>query len=555
MRSLTQKTSPAFLFLLLAVITFLLYIPALYSGFVNWDDPAYVLNNPNIRSLGLDFFRWAFTAPAVANWHPLTMLSHAIDYRLWGLNPAGHHLTSVILHSANAFLVALVVFSLFGLKEAQGRGIALGASFLAGLFFAVHPLRVESVAWVSERKDVLCAFFFLLSVYFYIRYLKGFRGAHYIASLALFALALMSKPMAITLPLVLLIIDYYPAKRLQNKAAVVIEKIPFFILSGASALATIWAQKAGGAIIPLERYPLYIRVFSALRAYIFYLYKTILPVGLAPYYPRAVNIDPLSLGYLLPVAVFAAITVFVIIFKRRKIFLSAWLYYLVTLLPVIGIVQAGGQAAADRYTYLPGLSVALLAGAGGASLYQRAKSLRPAVILLFLSAFVLLALSTFRQTRIWKDEISFWSHEIRLFPATVPIAYINRGMAYEDRGLFDKAIEDYTAGIALNTGFADSYVNRGSAYNGLGEYRKAIEDFNRALELKPGFMEAYYNRGLAELKTGDFKNAVEDLNEAIRINPGIPSAYDLLSEAYAGLGDDERALEAKKKGAMLLRAQ
>ncbi len=526
-------------------------MPALHNGFVNWDDPAYVLNNPKIRSFGLEFFRWAFTTPAIANWHPLTFVSHAIDYRLWGLNPAGHHLTSVALHSANAFLVALVVFSLFGFKEGRDRGVALGASFLAGLFFAVHPLRVESVAWVSERKDVLCAFFFLLSAYFYIRYLKGFKWAHYLASLALFALALMSKPMAITLPLVLLIIDYYPAKRFQNKAAVMVEKIPFFFLSGASAIATIWAQKAGGAIIPLERYPLYIRAFSAVRAYIFYLYKSILPVGLAPYYPRAVNIDPLSLGYLLPVAVFAAITVLVIIFKRRKIFLSAWLYYLITLLPVIGIVQAGGQAAADRYTYLPGLSIALLAGAGGARLYQRAKSLRPAVIALFLSAAVFLSISTFNQIHVWKDEISFWSHEIKLFPATVPIAYINRGMAYEDRGLFDKAIEDYTAGITLNTGFADSYVNRGSAYNGLGEYQKAIEDFNRALELKPDFMEAYYNRGLAELKTGDFKKAAEDLKEAIRINPGIPAAYDLLSMAYSGLGEEEKALEAKKKGAMV----
>ncbi|MBI5492357.1 MAG: tetratricopeptide repeat protein [Deltaproteobacteria bacterium] len=549
---MTQKTAPAPVFLLLAVITFLLYIPALHNGFVNWDDPAYVLNNPNIRSFGIEFLRWAFTTPAVANWHPLTMVSHAMDYRLWGLNPAGHHLTSVALHSANAFLVALVVFSLFGFKEARDRGVALGASFLAGLFFAVHPLRVESVAWVSERKDVLCAFFFLLSVYFYVRYLRGFKWAHYIASLALFALALISKPMAITLPLVLLIIDYYPAERFKNGAAIIVEKIPFFFLSGASALATVWAQKAGGAIIPLERYPLYIRVFSALRAYIFYLYKTILPVGLAPYYPRAVNIDPLSLEYLLPVAVFAAITVFcVLTWKRRKLFLSAWLYYLITLLPVIGIVQAGGQAAADRYTYLPGLSIALLAGAGGARLYRKAKSFRPVVIALFLSAAVFLSLSTFKQIQVWKDEISFWSHEIRLFPTTVPIAYINRGMAYEDRGLFDKAIEDYTAGIALNTGFADSYVNRGSAYNGLGEYQKAIEDFNRALELKPDFMEAYYNRGLAELKTGDFKDAINDLNEAIRINPEMPSAYDLLSEAYSGLGEDERALEAKKKGAML----
>ncbi|MBE9531887.1 MAG: hypothetical protein IME98_03685, partial [Proteobacteria bacterium] len=270
-----------------AVVTFLIYLPVLDNGFVNWDDPYYVYRNPNIRSLDII---WAFTAEVSSNWHPLTLLSHSLDYALFGLNPKGHHLTNILLHSINTFLVAILFFRLtmLGLKDEKSSKtlFALTASLITALFFGIHPLRVESVAWISERKDLLYALFYILSLITYITYAirvknneagaKGF----YAAALILFALSLMSKPMALSLPIVLVIIDIFPLERTNirelfgKKKMVLIEKIPFVLCSIFSAIVTLWAQAGSGAMSTLEGAPLASRLLISLRAYSFYIYKT-----------------------------------------------------------------------------------------------------------------------------------------------------------------------------------------------------------------------------------------------------------------------------------------
>ncbi|MEE9614570.1 MAG: hypothetical protein V3W31_06400, partial [Thermodesulfobacteriota bacterium] len=393
---------------IVAAVTFLVYLPALYNGFVSWDDQLYVYENPNIRSLDAEFFGWLPTAVVSNNWHPLTVLSHAVDYALWGPDPMGHHLTSIVLHTLNVFLVFILAVRLVG-DALPARALATGA--VTALLFGLHPIHVESVVWVSERKDVLCAFFFLLSIIAYLRYVRSGRGeagkgkaTAYAASLAFFALALMSKPMAVTLPLVLLILDSYPLRRTEGARRAVFEKIPFFALSIFTSVITVWAQRTTEAVAALDAHPLATRLFIAVRAYAFYLYKTLFPLGLAPFYPVPENTSLLSIEFMAALALLVVVTVFCAAYLRReRAFSAVWLYYVATLLPVIGLVQVGLQSAADRYMYLPSLGPFLLVGLGaGVVVESYPKRDRQAAAFAALLIMAGLAVGTVRQTGVWK---------------------------------------------------------------------------------------------------------------------------------------------------------
>lgn len=550
-----------------AFITFIVYIPALNNGFMNWDDPAYVLDNQEIRSLDFNLLKWVFVNVVACNWHPLTVISHALDYALWGLNPWGHHLVSVLLHTFNTFLAALLVFRLLRIKfQNDGPSVArlkraAAAALVTALLFGIHPLHVESVAWVAERKDVLSAFFFLLSVIMYIGYAAAANGAgyfHYAAALVFFALALTAKPMAMTLPFVLLILDFHPLGRLSLKfreaAGALAEKAPFFVLSAVSAMLTIWAQRAGGAVLTLDRYPLEMRIFVPVRGYIFYLYKTLFPFSLAPYYPRPVVIDYFNIEYLISTLLLISIgAVCIATFRKYRVISAAALFYLVTLLPVIGIVQVGGQAAADRYTYLPGLAPFFLIGLGAAGLFQRASESKMQVLISALAFMVFTGLGvlTIKQISIWKDPVTFWSYEIKKFPKGVPIAYINRGMAYEDKGDLREAIHDYSTAIMLSPGYADTYINRGNAFYSSGERQKALDDFNTALRLNPKSAFAYVNRSNVYRAMGKNDLALRDLYAALGINPRLAAAYHNLSQVYFDMGDAEKGAAAGTKATEL----
>lgn len=507
-----------------ALAAFLVYLPSLWNGFVNLDDPGYVYENPNIRSFGLSFIRYAFTTIVLSNWHPLTMVSYGLDYAVWGLDPFGYHLVNIIFHAANTFLVAYLAGTL---ARSLGQRGSVFAGAATALLFGLHPLHVESVAWVAERKDVLSVFFFLLSLLAYLKFAGSRSIRFYLLSLASFALALLSKPMAITLPLVLLIIDFHPLGRLFKRdgksLGVFIEKVPFFALSAVSAFATLWAQKT--AIVTMEFIPFQIRLFTALRAYIFYLYKMILPLDLAVYYPHPLRIDFISFEYLGAIAVFVAITVFCLLVARReRLFLSAWLFYVITLSPVIGIIQVSNQAAADRYTYLPSLGPFILAGVGAGLLLKKRERLLPALAAATVAISIALSALTVRQISVWKGPVSLWSHEIDYlkgdpgfsevktvyfngkeyqYVPRIIAAYYYRGMGYDRAGALGEAIEDYSRVIALNPDFPGAYNSRGASYARLGRYPEAIADFKKAVELNPYFRDAYLNLGNVYMKTGE----------------------------------------------------
>jgi hypothetical protein len=437
-------------------LAFLVFWPSIGNEFVLWDDSVLIYENPRIRSLDTEFFRWAFSSTALAAWYPLTLASFALDYALFGLDPRGFHLTNVVLHSANTFLVAIIAFRLVTFAgapdirdggadaacAASGAGSAgqaalapLAAAVATALLFALHPLRVESVAWTAERKDVLYAFFYLSSVLAYLSYSR--RGAKersralfYLVSLLLFACSLMSKAMAVTLPLVLLILDWYPLRRLGPKMEVdvegeagwkathrvIIEKTPFFILSlvvsiialsthGPAGQAREAAGSSGLGIIE--------RIVLVTSNYVFYLYKLLLPLDLAPLYPFSGVVRVLSFEYLAPLVLISTVTAGAVLYRKKCRGLSAaWAYYLVTLLPVIGVFTIGGEfTVADRYSYLASIGPFIVAGfvAGCAFEGGRKRSCRVAAVAGVLAVSALFSVLTIKGTHVWKDSITLWS--------------------------------------------------------------------------------------------------------------------------------------------------
>ncbi|MBI5644002.1 MAG: tetratricopeptide repeat protein [Deltaproteobacteria bacterium] len=519
-----------------AIVTMLAYLPALQNGFVNWDDQLYVYDNPDIRIMDARFFKLIFTTVLVSNWHPLTMLSYAIDYSIWGLDPFGYHLVSVIFHGLNTFLAGLLATRLTRLATGLDDGRALFTGAVFALLFGLHPLHVESVAWVSERKDVLSGFFFFLSILSYLRYKRG-HVSGYFCALLFFILSFMSKPMTITLPAVLLILDYYPLKAGLRKS--ILEKVPFFALGGLFTATTLWAQGSDNAIAPLTPYPISSRILVAARGFIFYLYKTILPSGLAPFYPRDLSPRLFSLEYLGAFALLFIIFLFCIIYiKKNRAYISGWLFYLVTLLPVIGIIQVGSQAAADRYTYLPSIGPFMLIAAGAGYLFARKKT---AAVIIAAITSLLLASCTVRQVYVWKDSISLWSHEVRVYPNDAPLGYSNLGIAYKAIGDYDKAIYSYNKALEIDPDYADAYSNRGVVYMRLGRFNEGLDDFTNAIRLNPDNPETYGNRGVAYINTGNYGEAIEDLSRSISLSPN-PKSYFNRGTAHKALGDYRAAL-------------
>lgn len=534
--------------LLAAVITFLSYIPALDNGFINWDDTSYY-HTEEIRRLDLNFLKWAFSSVS-SNWHPLTVISHGLGYAAWGLNPFGHHLVNVILHSINTFLVALLAYKLIRIRLEDGQH-AVFAALITALLFGIHPVHVESVAWISERKDVLGTLFFLLSISSYLSYAAG-RRSGYVFSVCFLILSLLSKPMAVSMPFVLLILDYYPLQRVRSLGLgrIIAEKAPFIVPGILVSLLTIWAQSKVGAFQMFEATPLSVRSLVAVRAYIFYLYKMVLPIDLAPYYPYPSGVSILSFEYLGYVFLFSAISIVCALSLRKTgLFAAAWLYYAVTLFPMIGIIQVGGQAAADRYTYLPGLAPFLLTGLGAGYLLKGRLRLITGALTVFVMA--LLIVLTVRQISVWEDSVRFWSYELGLYGDKLPIAYVNRGIAHEDSGSLDEALKDYSRAIELRPQRSDTYINRGLVYGKKGERLRAIEDFTRAIELNPSDALAYNNRGLAYRQTGDFAQALKDFEAALKINPGLGAVYHNMSIVYSEAGEFEAAFEADRKASEL----
>jgi tetratricopeptide (TPR) repeat protein len=542
------------------LITLMLYVPALKNDFVNFDDNEYVYENTYIRSINLHTLSWMLTEFHAANWHPLSWLSHAADYCFWGPNPFGHHLTSIILHGLNTLLVFLLVIQLMlraeGIPAAfsPSRSVppctvrSLVAASVASLLFGIHPLHVESVAWVAERKDVLCAFFLLLTLCCYLLYAssveKKYRRVWFAACMALAIAALMAKPMAVTLPLILLLLDMYPLQRIafsngaEGNLRVVLEKVPFCIVSFISAILTVLAQQAVMAFKSLESLSLELRIANAFHAPLFYLAKMIWPVRLVPFYPFPKEFSSLDNAYYgISGVLFLLVTGVCIWLWRRGhyLFFTAWAYYLITLLPVAGIVQVGSQAAADRYTYLPSVSIFILAGIGVAEMLAgtglRKNVMRMGAVIIAL-IFIIFGQLTVKQMRIWRDSETLWNHVIRNFPGRVHFAHNNLGAAYVKKGLFDEAFEEYKKAIAISPTYAEAHTNLGNAYTRRGEYDKAIAEHENALAANPRLMSAYYNLGNSYYAMGMYDDAIVHYKKFLAADPNNAEAYNNLGNAY-----------------------
>lgn len=558
-----------------SLITFLVYLRSLQNGFVNWDDPAYIYENPHIRSVDLTLVKWAFLDFYASNWHPLTWISHAMDIAVWGLDPWGHHLTSNIVHGINTFLVVVlgVMLADAGIDIPQGNvqseprrdRAVLVAGGITGLLFGLHPVHVESVAWVSERKDLLCALFFLLSLIAYGKYASSaygdtmqhalrarFLNRNYVLAFGFFVLALLSKPMAVSLPVVLLLFDWYPYQRIRSFKAfqlVCVEKVPFIAAGLVSSVLTIFAQKAGGAMATMEHVPVPARLLVGFRSLVAYLEKMVLPIDLIPYYPYPKEVVFLSPPYLLSIAVVLGFTFVCLKFAKQNVLSAAWGYYVVTLIPVIGIIQVGGQAMADRYTYLPGLGPFFLLGSAAAwvsmkpdavnnrDVFRKVVLVVPALLL-----FIALTVLTVNQIGIWKDSFTLWDHVIQKTSPELPYAYDNRGSAFVAIGQYDKAIEDFDRSLVLDPKNAKAYYNRGVAYLSTGSFDKAIASFNRALEIKPNDVDTYVNRGISYAGMGRQDRAVEDFTMGASLDRDHAASYLNRGIAYNGIGKKELAL-------------
>jgi len=542
--------------LLLAALTLALYWPAHGFGFVNYDDPVYVTLNPQVqKGLTWNGVSWAFTAEHASNWHPLTWLSHMTDVQLFGQVGGWHHLVSALFHAANSLLLFLVLVRMT--REA-------GPSLLVAALFAWHPLHVESVAWISERKDVLSTLFWLLTLWFYADYAQRRVGDPaprrrtwtYLSALTCFALGLLSKPMLVTLPFVLLLLDVWPLKRaplqtsaLKDWCALTREKIPFFALAAVSGAITVLAQQSGGALASLSYIPLQDRVTNALVAYVVYLRKMLWPVDLAVFYPHP-GASPWAL-VVLSGALLGLITAVVLWQARRRPWLGVgWFWYLGTLIPVIGLVQVGNQAYADRYTYVPLIGI-FLAAAWGAQEWVSSRPRRLAATSIVLGvALVACGWLTHRQLQHWENGETLLRHALAvteknylahhnlayLLAATNRLdeaqaqyeqalailptyyeAHLNLGTLLLKKGLLDQAAEHLLLALKANPNSAEGHYNLGVILGMREKPEAAAVEFSRALALQPDHLNAHYNLGLALASLGRLPDAEPHYREALRL--------------------------------------
>jgi len=505
--SVSDRLIP-YLFPLIFLLTLAVFCPVLGHDFINYDDPAFIYANPYIQSgITWDAFRWAFTAGHEANWIPLSWLTHMLDVQLFGLNPAGHHAVNVLLHAGSSGLLFLF------LKRASG---SPWQSFAAALLFALHPLRVESVAWAAERKDVLSTFCWMVTLNAYARYAAQPSRGSYLLTLGCYFLGLLAKPMLVTLPLVLLVLDWWPLTRAgqlavgqrqrQQMLRLIIEKIPFALLAAASSAITYLVQKQSGEVT--QGYTLLSRLGKAGIAYLAYLGKMAWPVDLAPLYPFSKH-HPSTLAIGGAALALVLLTLAAWRWRRQSPWLLAgWLWYLLTLLPVIGIIQVGHHAIADRYTYIPltGVFVALV---WSVPLLLPALPWRRSILgggFAILLA-VLIGL-TGRQLRYWKNSETLFSHTIAVTQGNW-VAHNNLGLEYYYTGRIDDAIAQYRLSLQGKPSYTVAYMNLGLAYRAQKDFSQSEEAFRWVLAFEPQNDTAWYNLALLYLEFGKREQALQ----------------------------------------------
>jgi protein O-mannosyl-transferase len=571
--------------LLLAMVTLAAYNPVAHSGFVFLDDVPYILNNPPVRA-GLTWatVKWSFTSVHAGYWHPLTWLSHALDCQLFGLNPAGHHYVSLLFHTANAILLFLL------LLEATG---ATWASLMVAALFALHPENVESVAWAAERKNVLSMFFFLLALWAYGRYARSGGVRRYTTVVVFFALGLLAKPQIVTLPCVLLLWDYWPLRRMfaapgdanvggvvpRSLSYLVLEKLPLFVLVALSSAITFWSQRVGSAVRTLAEFSLSARLQNAVVSYVRYLANTFWPVRLAPMYPHPGNSLPAG-QVILSAALLLLLTAVVIRWRDRRYLPVGWLWFLGTLVPMIGIVQVGEQAMADRFIYIPiiGLLIALVWAFAEEA---EEKNISPTWLAVpALLALATLAALTYHQLAYWHDGETLWRYTLSVTRNNYQ-AHESLAMVLDQQGRTEEAIPEFQAAESVHSypldqvlslgvyeqrnghvqgaieqykkvvdGSSDSKLRAGalaqmgSAYCQMKDYEQARQSYERALQLNPDEAGALVGSGMLARRSGNASLAVRQFSRAVKIEPtdvGLLFLADALREA--GQSDEAQAAE------------
>ncbi|MDY7093135.1 MAG: tetratricopeptide repeat protein [Acidobacteriota bacterium] len=534
------------------------YLQTLDHDFIKLDDDQYVTANAMVRQgLSGEGVAWAFTSFEAANWHPLTWLSHMLDVELFGLDAGAHHGVSVLLHALNTLLLFWVFLRLFGHRW---------AAFLIAALFALHPTHVESVAWVSERKDVLSTAFWLLTLLAYLRWVERPSAGRYGALLAAFALGLMAKPMLVTLPFVLLLLDAWPLRRLrgfetageavlpgpaskealENKSlwGLVLEKLPLFALTAASSAITLAAQRAGGAVESFEALGLWGRLSNAAVGYLRYLGKLFWPQDLSLYYPLH-EVPPVWQA-LLALVLLAAVTAGAWLWRRQRPWLAlGWLWFLGTLVPVVGLVQVGGQAIADRYTYVPSIGLGILLAGALTELAARRPPLRPAVLAGCAIVLAVLGWLTFLQAAYWENTFTLFERSIAVTEDNY-LLQNNLGAAYTERGQPEKAVPLLEAAVATRPAYSEAHNNLGLAQLRRGQPEKAAASYRRALELEPRRTQVAINLGEALAAAGQLDEATAVLRRAVEEGGGA-QAHNNLGSTLAQSGNLAAALEQYRR--------
>ncbi len=558
--------------ILLSVLIVAVYWKIQYHEFVNYDDGRYITENKHIKGFSKENFIWAFTKSHSANWHPITWLSHTLDIRLFGLNPKGHHLTNLVFHIANSLLLFLVFARMTG---------AIWKSCVVASFFAFHPINIESVAWAAERKNLLSTFFWFLTMWTYIHYVQKRNLARYSMVFLFFALGLMSKAMLVTLPFILLLLDYWPLKRfeiahlkrlflsdvenqIENKKKLlnlILEKIPLLFLAVGSCIVTLSAQKLAGAIVSIESVSSATRISNAMVSYLRYLEKMVWPTDFSVFYPYP--IDELYIWKGLVSGFFlTGITIVILRLIKKTPYLSfGWFWYLGTLIPVIGLVQVGQQGMADRYAYIPLIGIFIIIAWGLPDLLKHFHFKKPLLLFLVLIFFSVLMRLSWVQLHYWQNSEKLFNHAIEVtdkkYPSFVGI-YNNLGVVLNKQLKFKEAMVHLKSAVKLQPTYSEAHNNLGNALSGLNRFREAniyykeairlnpnypeahnnlanslskqlrldeaIIYYKKAIQLKPEYYEAHFNFGVTLNKWNHSEQAIGYLEEAIRLNPNFTKA-------------------------------
>lgn len=525
----------------------LVYLQVINYDFVNFDDYDYVKQNPYVSGgITLSSIKWAFTSLYAFNWHPITWLSHMADINMYGLNPHGHHLTSVIIHILSTFILITFLLRLTG---------AFWKCLFVGALFGLHPLHVESVAWIAERKDVLSALFWFLTLFLYAEYVLKQRKILYLFALFTYALGLMSKPMLVTLPVILHLLDIWPLDRYNkqrkeqiigyshvNIAKLIYEKLPFWAFSLLSVIITVYAQQKGGAVADLSKYPLLFRLENAFIAYIKYIGMTFWPVDLTVFYPYPTSIELWqSLSSLLVVTV---LSFMVIRYRNKYCYLFfGWFWFLITLLPVIGLIQVGNQAMADRYMYIPITGLLIIIAWGGQDICRYLNINKYVVMFISSSVVVVSAVVTYHQIGVWRNSICLFKNAVESSTSPNQAMRLNLGRAYLDNNDLDAAINELSMVISLDPQNKSGHFWIGNAYAKQNNLDAAIREFSFLVSLDGNDIIAHRYLGFALGKKGNIDASIHEFKEVLRLDPNNIMGHLGLGLAYYDKGDKNSAIK------------